>query len=423
MRPHSRRRLRPSRPVSRWRSPSLPWHPAAESTAAAPPPAAPATPISVSYADVPPALNLVPYAGADPGRHRVGGRHERAGGRGARRRRGDRRRRPHRHRVPGRPRRQRVVRPPRCRTPFRRRHSRSCRLRARRAPRRARLEFVAVALTGANAGAVVARQRIADPSLYLELPVGVFGNAAAVSSTASASPGAVMIGHVDVSGSPVTTRRRRCGRSTRTRSSATARGRGRWTSSGTQLDATVRRRVAGGTDHGRRGLLDHTRPARRRRRHRPTMPVIAVLSSDGTGSWHSMPTDWQGVAATPAGRSSPAGSVTPSSWRDSPTPSPTPVSCRIRGQRQLSPAAVSTPGKRCGSPRPGSLDGRSRAGDRRLLRTAHRCCRAPLPGGRRPRRRRSRRSTDVAGADRVFALGIDDNANGVVDPWEPTRRR
>ena len=115
--------------------------------------------------------------------------------------------------------------------PVRRRHCRPRRVRARQTSDARGLESVAVALMGANAGAVVARQGIADPSLYLELPVGVFGNAAGGVVDRVRAPGAVMIGHVDVSGSPVElTRRRRCGGSTRTGSSATARGRGRSTS-------------------------------------------------------------------------------------------------------------------------------------------------------------------------------------------------
>ena len=80
------------------------------------------------------------------------------------------------------------------------------------------LEFVAVSLTGLNAGQVVARQPVADPSLYLELPVGTFGNTADGVVDRVRQPGAVMIGHVDVTGAPVSVTPARCGRSTPTAS-------------------------------------------------------------------------------------------------------------------------------------------------------------------------------------------------------------
>ena len=72
----------------------------------------------------------------------------------------------------------------------------------------ARLEFVAVSLTGSTAGQVVARQPVADPSLYLELPIGTFGSTADGIVDRVREPGAVMIGHVDCHGAPGECRRR-----------------------------------------------------------------------------------------------------------------------------------------------------------------------------------------------------------------------
>lgn len=62
------------------------------------------------------------------------------------------------------------------------------------------LDFVAVSLAGDTAGRVVARRPVADPSLYLELPTGPFGNTSAGVVDRVRAPGTVMIGHVDTAG-------------------------------------------------------------------------------------------------------------------------------------------------------------------------------------------------------------------------------
>lgn len=67
-------------------------------------------------------------------------------------------------------------------------------------------EFVAVALAGPTAGQVVAREPLVDPSLYLELPLGAFGNAPDGVVDRSREVGAVMMEHVDVAGEPLSHR-------------------------------------------------------------------------------------------------------------------------------------------------------------------------------------------------------------------------
>ena len=62
----------------------------------------------------------------------------------------------------------------------------------------------AVALAGPNAGRVVSSGPAPDPSLYLELPVGALGNGPGGVVDRSRSPGAVLAGHVDTAGTPVT---------------------------------------------------------------------------------------------------------------------------------------------------------------------------------------------------------------------------
>ena len=62
----------------------------------------------------------------------------------------------------------------------------------------------AIALAGPNTGRIVATAPIADVAMYVELPVGAFGNGPAGVLDRTRQPGAVMVGHVDTNGAPVT---------------------------------------------------------------------------------------------------------------------------------------------------------------------------------------------------------------------------
>ena len=62
----------------------------------------------------------------------------------------------------------------------------------------------AIALAGPNTGRIVATAPIADVVMYVELPVGTFGNGPAGVLDRTRQPGAVMVGHVDTNGAPVT---------------------------------------------------------------------------------------------------------------------------------------------------------------------------------------------------------------------------
>ncbi len=136
------------------------------------------------------------------------------------------------------------------------------------APPDGALEFVAVSLTGANAGQVVARQPVADPALYLELPIGTFGSTAAGVVDRVRQPGAVMIGHVDMAGNPVTVDAAALW--TIDGDNVVSDGSRQWSLAierHPDAHAAVRRRVAAGPDvRRRRCLLDLPRAADRGRR-------------------------------------------------------------------------------------------------------------------------------------------------------------
>ena len=63
--------------------------------------------------------------------------------------------------------------------------------------------MVAVALDGPNIGKVVSSAAIADEAMYVELPLGAFGNGPGGVVDRQRSPGALMIGHVDTNGATV----------------------------------------------------------------------------------------------------------------------------------------------------------------------------------------------------------------------------
>ena len=147
-----------------------------------------------------------PPAGAQPRalrrrrrtrRHRVGGRHERAPGRRARRRWGDPRRGAVADRLSSSAATAACRRSPStsCRSSSSPHRARWCTGSTRRPAGRPRVRRHLA--DGPNAGQVVARQPVADPSLYLELPIGTFGSTADGVVDRVRQPGAVMIGHVD----------------------------------------------------------------------------------------------------------------------------------------------------------------------------------------------------------------------------------
>src|SRR5262245_13573379 len=165
------------------------------------------------------------------------------------------------------------------------------------------LEFVAVALMGANAGRVVARQPVADPSQYLELPIGAFGNATGGVVDRVRAPGTVMIGHVDVGGAPVGYPAGPLWRldedgvvsdGATTWSLDIERNAG-WTPPLAGESPAAPTTGGGGVYWTTLGPPDGSGGPE------PTMPVIVVLSRDGSGSWHSIPTDWHPASSDTGG--------------------------------------------------------------------------------------------------------------------------
>jgi hypothetical protein len=286
------------------------------------------------------------------------------------------------------------------------------------------LEFVAVALMGANAGAVVARQGIADPSLYLELPVGVFGNAAGGVVDRVRAPGAVMIGHVDVSGSPVSYPAAPLWRldddgvvsdGTRTWSLDIERS-ANWTAPLAGESPAAPTTGSGGVYWTTLGPPDGAGGVE------PTMPVIAMLSSDGTGSWHSIPTDWHAASSDTGG--------TLFARRVGDTVELARLADALANPRPCPEYEdnVSYPLRMCDS------GGAVRIAQTGLLAVDPGLA---IDGYFGPRTDAAvRRYQEVAGLavdglvgprtwpalTRPFALGVDDNANGVVDPWEADQR-
>jgi Putative peptidoglycan binding domain len=165
------------------------------------------------------------------------------------------------------------------------------------------LEFVAVSLVGANAGHVVARRPVADPGQYLELPLGAFGNTADGVVDRVRQPGAVMIAHVDASGSPVTV----------AAGPLWQIGGGNVVTNGSrQWTLAIERHPAWApqfagesppapTSNGGGVYWTFLGPPIEGTEFSQTMPVVAVLGADGTGAWHTVPTGWQAVASDVGG--------------------------------------------------------------------------------------------------------------------------
>ena len=164
------------------------------------------------------------------------------------------------------------------------------------------LEFVAISLAGANAGQVVARQAIADPSPYLELPVGAFGNTADGVVDRIRQTGAVMIGHVDVNGAPVGTV---AGPLWQIDADNVVTDGSRQWSLAIQRHPAWQPPFAGEsppapTANNAGVYWTYVGPPIEGDEFSQTMPVIAVLNPDGTGAWYTVPTGWQ-VAASDIG--------------------------------------------------------------------------------------------------------------------------
>ena len=161
------------------------------------------------------------------------------------------------------------------------------------------LEFVAISLIGPNAGQVVARQPVADPSRYLELPVGTFGNTVDGVVDRVRQPGAVMIGHADVSGAPVSVAAGPLWQIDA--GNVVTDGSRRW-------PLTIERHPAwqppfagesppAPASNGAGVYWTYVGPPIEGDEFSQTMPVIAVLNADGSGAWHTVPTGWQVVAS------------------------------------------------------------------------------------------------------------------------------
>lgn len=167
--------------------------------------------------------------------------------------------------------------------------------------------MAAVALDDPNRGRVVASTPIADPGVYAHLAPGIFGNAPAGVVDRGHIPGAVMIGHVDTTGTPVTVGGLR----------------GILTISGDDLvsdesdparawQLTIERHPdspapfdgesppSPGADGTSVYWTSIGPPAHAGELPEPLQPVIAVLQPDGTGAWFSIPEGWS-VASSDVG--------------------------------------------------------------------------------------------------------------------------
>jgi Putative peptidoglycan binding domain len=161
------------------------------------------------------------------------------------------------------------------------------------------IESVAISLMGANAGQVIARQPVVDPSRYLELPLGAFGNTAAGVVDRVRQPGAVMVGHVDVTGSPATVPAGPLW--TINGDNVVSNGSRQWTLA-VERHPEWTPQFAGEsppapTSNGGGVYWTYVGAPIEGNEFSQTMPVIAVLAADGTGSWHTVPTGWQVVAS------------------------------------------------------------------------------------------------------------------------------
>jgi peptidoglycan hydrolase-like protein with peptidoglycan-binding domain len=281
------------------------------------------------------------------------------------------------------------------------------------------LEFVAIALLGDNAGRVVARRPVADPARYLELPVGVFGNASAGVVDRIRDPGAVMIGHVDVAGNPVRYRFPplwQLGGDDVVRAGSQA-----WRLAierhpdwlpPLEGDAPAAPTAGGG------GVFWTTLGPAPPDPGTPTMPVIAALAAGGAGSWHSVPSGWQAVSSDAGGTvfARRSGDTVELARLDEALANPRP--CADYADNVDYPLRLCDSGEAV-----------------RIAQTALRTVVPDLPvdGFFGPRTEAAtRRYQELVGlaADgligprtwpeltRPFASGVDRDGNGVVDPWE-----
>ena len=164
------------------------------------------------------------------------------------------------------------------------------------------LEFTATALSGPTAGRVVARQPVADPSVYVELPLGTFGNTADGVIDRLRQPGAVMLGHVDAGGHPADVEAGPLWQIDA--DNVVSDGTRQWTLA-IQRSPNWAPQFAGEsppapTSGGAGVYWTYVGPPIEGDEFSLTMPVIAVLEADGTGAWHTVPTGWQ-VAASDIG--------------------------------------------------------------------------------------------------------------------------
>ena len=240
------------------------------------------------------------------------------------------------------------------------------------------------------------------------------------SSTGCAQPGAVMIGHVDVAGSPVgypAAPLWRLGEDgvvsdgTRTWSLDIERS-ADWTPPLAGESPVAPTAGGGGVYWTTLGPPDGGGGIE------PTLPVIAVLNSDGTGSWYSIPNDWHPVSSDNGGTifARRAGGIVELARLADALANPSP--CPEYDDNVTYPLRLCDSGEAVRIAQTGLL-----AVDPAL----------PIDGYFGPRTDAAvRRYQEVAGLavdglvgprtwpalTRPFALGVDDDGNGVVDPSE-----
>jgi peptidoglycan hydrolase-like protein with peptidoglycan-binding domain len=281
-------------------------------------------------------------------------------------------------------------------------------------------EFVAISMMGSNAGTVVARQPVADPSLYTQLPVGTFGNGDGGVVDRIRDPGAVMIGHVDTAGAPVASPSApllRIGDD-----DAVTDGTSLWQLD-IERDPGWAAPIAFAGDSPPAPTADAagvywTSIGPLSEGDILTLPVIAVLESDGGGSWHSIPTDWHPASSDVGGTifvRRVGGSVELARLADALAD---PRACQEYVDNLEYPLRLCDSGEAVRLAQTGLL-----AVDPNLA----------VDGYFGPRTEAAvRRYQEIVGLEvdglvgprtwpeltRPFALGTDDDGNGVVDPWE-----
>lgn len=166
------------------------------------------------------------------------------------------------------------------------------------------LAISATPMTGATAGTVVASTPVSDRAQYVELPIGVFGNANSGIVDRSRNVGAVMTPHITITGEPV----RQDGYPDILQFDgsmvSSIEGSGVLWPLAIERDPEYSPGVASAGDSppvwiapgstaafwtaiGKPASVDGP----------PTMPVVAFLNADGTGEWFSIPDDWTVASA------------------------------------------------------------------------------------------------------------------------------